>query len=188
MCHEKQSNSDIDSRPWNAIEEELDSIFKPKKNKSNSLASRRDVINKVILRGFKRFFVTLLNSKAHKSGFSIDSKISEKTEILANAHQLGLLELKEEDVSHQQFEELISWLGFAKLTKKVMSLFSNGNLLINLMADILTKYSHQKMIQVLKNKQIKILLRYFIVNNQEDFLNSLKLNRDLSLSINAIDE
>ena len=46
------------------IEGQLSTIFNSKKSKWTSLAGRRDVINKTILRGFKKFFVNLFESNS----------------------------------------------------------------------------------------------------------------------------
>ena len=44
----------------NTIEDELNYLLKTKKATNNLLTNRRDVINKAILRGFKKYFVISL--------------------------------------------------------------------------------------------------------------------------------
>ena len=62
----------------------------------------------------------------------MESKMTEKRAFISRARHLGFQNFKDQNTSNIEFEEFIDWLGFAKLTKKVRSLFSSGNLLINL--------------------------------------------------------
>ena len=172
----------------NNVTEDLDIIFQPKRNRWNILANRRDVLNKVILRGFKRFFVKLFNPKDGKdTSSSAKFKQNSKEEIAKHASKLGLLNMNPDGSSRKSFEEFVIFLGYAKITKQVRRMFSPDNLAINLMEDILANYSHQKIKIFLKNKEIKALFEYFIDHGKEDFIASLKssseTNRSLSFNI-----
>ena len=139
--------------------------FRHENNKSNVLATRRDVINKAILRACKKFFVVLLNSSRHNSDeTSSKSKFMAKTTLIETAEQLGLLNLKPTSTSETEFGNFVCWLGFAKVTKAVKSMFGRDNLTINVMEDILMNYSHHKLNEMLKNEQVRVLMKYFIVS------------------------
>ena len=147
------------------------------------LAHRRDVINKAILRGFKKFFTNLLNSKAARFLNSSKASLLETKIHLEEAlEEKGLLTLKLKNTSLIEFKEFICWLGFAKITKKVKTLFSSGNSSIILMEDILSNYSHHKMNKVLKNESIRVLLSYFISHGEEQFMNNFESDEDFNSS------
>ena len=98
----------MNSNSSSCIDDQLSCIFKPKKNKCNVLANRRDVINKSILRGFKKFFVNLLSqSKTGLSDFSKKSKNIFKSSLYERALELGLLNLKPKHESSLEFEDFI---------------------------------------------------------------------------------
>ena len=159
------------------MKDELDSIFQPRRNKWNVLANRRDVMNKVILRGFKRFFVKLLNPKDDKDlSPSTKFKQNGRLRIITRAYEIGLQNLIPNNSSVNSFEELISFMGYAKITKQVRKMFSSDNLAINLLEDILMSYSHHKLKQILNNNDIKALFEYFIVYGKERFVANLKSN------------
>ena len=52
-------------------------------------------------------------------------------------------------------------------------MFGRDNLTINVMEDILMNYSHHKLNEMLKNEQVRVLMRYFISNGKEKFLHNL---------------
>ena len=167
----------------NSIDEDLDSIFRPRRNRWNILANRRDVINKSILRGFKRFFVKLLNIKDNDN-LSTPSKFKQncQKEIINRARKLGILELAPDDSSYDSFEELIIFLGYAKITKQVRKMFNADNSAIHLIEDVLTNYSHQKLNKMFKNKEIKVLFKYFIEHDKERFIEGTKLNSEININ------
>ena len=139
-------------------------------SKWNVLWNRRDVINKVILRAFKKFFVTLLSSARLKAYSS-----ASKTVLIEEAEKLGLLRLRPDNASETEFNNFVCWLGFAKVTKSVKSLFGCENSAINTMENILMNYSHHKLNEILKNEQVRVLMRYFISHGKQRFLNNLGL-------------
>ena len=182
------------SKPTQQIDQvysqQLFDIFDQKRNKCNSLASRKDVINKTILRGFKKFFVILLDIKSIKPSRLLKrSKSSLKLELIRRAKELGLLKLIPKNNSSQdEFEELLGWIGFPKITTKVHNLFSDNNKAISILNDILLNYSHRKLNQVLECKQIMSLFRHFAIFGKEKFMKGIIHNtsNDLSpLSINS---
>ena len=96
------------SNPISCIDDQLSCIFKSRKSKCNVLANRRDVINKSILRGFKKFFVNLLSqSKKGFSDFSNKSKNISKSSLYERAIELGLQNLKPKHESCLEFEDFI---------------------------------------------------------------------------------
>ena len=158
---------------WNIIENQLNEIFNSK-NRWSTLANRKDVINKSILRGFKKYFVNLLSQNVLKgSNLNHGSLLQSKQHHSEQAKQLGLMNLKPKDVSLIEFEEFTCWLGFVKVTKKVRKMFSSENSAINLMEDVLWNYSHHKLHSALKNETIKVLFSYFIIHGEIQFMNNI---------------
>ena len=169
---------------WSIIENQLNEIFNSK-NRSNTLANRKDVINKSILRGFKKFFVNLLSQNVLKGsnlfhGSLLESKLNHSEQ----AKQIGLIDLKPQDVSLIEFEEFTCWLGFVKATKRVRNIFSSENPAINLMEDVLWNYSHHKLHTALKNETIKVLFSYFISHGEIQFMNNIGFIEASNNSIN----
>ena len=153
--------------------------FRLENNRSNVLANRRDVINKAILRAFKKFFVALLCSNKPKVyNSSAKSKFYAKTVLIESARQLGILGLRPDNASETEFGDFVCWLGFAKVTKAVRSLFGCDNLTINPMEDILMNYSHHKLSEILKNEQVRVLMKYFIKNGKQKLINNVLLNHN----------
>ena len=109
MCLENNQTVQMtNSNPISCIDDQLSCIFKSRKSKCNVLANRRDVINKSILRGFKRFFVNMLpQNKTGLSGFSKKSKNISKLCLYEKAKELGLLNLKPKHESSLEFEDFI---------------------------------------------------------------------------------
>ena len=174
------------SNSSSCIDNQLSCIFKPRKNKCNVLANRRDVINKSILRGFKRFFVNLLSqNKTGLPDFSKKSKNISKLCLYERAKELGLLNLKPKNESSLEFEDFIWWLGFVKITKKVRMMFSSDNPAINIMEDLILNYSHHKLQLTLKNESIKVLLAYFIQFGKRQFMSNTKFNTENSSNLDS---
>ena len=166
------------SEKLNAFNDQLNSIFKASKDKNKELANRKDVINKAILRGFKKFFVNLLTqSKTSLPEISNQNFIEQIS-------KLGLLDLKPNESSQEEFSEFICWMGYPKITKKVRSLFSLNNPAIILMEDVLSSYSHHKLNQFMNNKSIKVLLSYFILHGKEQFMDNIGLSIENHDSLN----
>ena len=165
------------SEKKNAINDQLNSIFRTSKEKNKKLANRKDVINKAILRGFKKFFVNLLTqSKVYLPETSKKSKQVSEQSFTEQIEKLGFMNLKPNESSQEEFSEFICWMGYPKITKKVRSLFSFSNPAIILMEDVLSSYSHHKLNQFMSNKLIKVLLSYFILHGKEQFMNSIGLS------------
>ena len=173
------------SEKQNDFNDQLNSIFRTSKDKNKELANRKDVINKAILRGFKKFFVNLLTqSKAYLPETSKKSKIVFKQSFIEQISKLGLLDLKPNESSQEEFSEFICWMGYPKITKKVRSLFSYNNPAIILMENVLSSYSHNKLNQFMNNKSIKVLLSYFILHGKEQFMNNIGLSVENHDSLN----
>ena len=157
----------------NTIEGGLNYIFKTKKNKSNLLTNRRDVINKTILRGFKKYFVNLLDPNKNNTWMLNKYQHISKEKLTEEAVRIGLMDLKPNEANKEEFKELICWLAYPKITKKVMAQFGSQNSAINIISDALSKYSHQKLYQILEIKSVKVLIYYFICHGKEQFMNSI---------------
>ena len=148
--------------------------FSLENSKWNVLANRRDVINKAILRAFKKFFVVLLRSARCKSyDSSVKSKLTAKAVLIEKAEKLGLLRLRPNSASETEFNDLVCWLSFAKVTKAVKNIFGSDNSAINAMEDILMNYSHHKLSETLKDEQIRVLMNYFISHGKQKILKQL---------------
>ena len=168
----------------NTIEDYISNIFILRKAKNNLLTNRRDVINKSILRGFKKFFVGLLDPiNKECSDWSKRYKVIPQQTLAERAEILGLMNLKPDEVSHKEFEEIICWLGYPKITKKVRSFFNSENKAINILSDTLSSYSHQKLYRILEIKSLKALIAYFICNGKEQFMNSIGFDEYNSKSL-----
>ena len=154
-----------------SLNRQLSIIFKEKNNKFNTLANRRDVINKAILRGFKKFFVDLLKScNPQKKAFSKNLKPLSRTNVLTAAKDFGILNLKPTQDLDDEFEDLIYWLSFPKITKKVMNLTKDANSSIAILYEVLSNYTHHKLELVFKNKNIMALFGYFNRNVKDRFI------------------
>ena len=159
---------------------QIDDILSLRRRKSNSLANRRDVVNKSILRGFKKFFFNLLNQES-KIPIKLTKKLNSdiKSEIIHRAINLGLLNLKPIESKQEDFESLICWMGFWKNTEKVKHIFDDKFASINIMSNILENYSHHKLSKLYKNKEIMSLFGYFIKYGKDSFM---KGNKQYKLS------
>ena len=167
------------SEKQNAFNDQLNSIFRASKDKNKQLANRKDVINKAILRGFKKFFVNLLTqSKTYLLETSKKSKLVFKKSFTEQIENLWLMNLKPNESTQEEFCEFICWMGYPKITKKVRRLFSLNNPAIILMEDVLSSYSHHKLNQFMNNKSIKVLLSYFILHGKEQFMNNIGLSAE----------
>ena len=125
------------SKWWDFMNEHLRDIFKSRKDRNNLLVNRRDIINKSIMRGFKKFFVNLLAPKNDiQSNIPKRYKLASKQSLAERAEKLGLMNLKPNEASQNDFEELICWLGYPKITKKVRNFFNSKNLEINILFDV----------------------------------------------------
>ena len=152
------SNTENDSESLN---NKLSIIFKEKNSKFNTLANRRDVINKAILRGFKKFFVDLFKScNPQKKVSSKNLKPLSRTNVLTAAKDFGILNLKPTQVLDDEFEDLIYWISFPKITRKVMSLTKETNSSIVILYEVLSNYTHHKLELVFENKNIMALFGY----------------------------
>ena len=162
----------------NAIDDHLHLIFHSKKDKWSSLSNRRDVINKAILRGFKKFFVNLFNTPNQKiKVLSKESVGIHKSSVLDKARLLGLYDLWQNQDQRDDYDNFIYWLSFPKITQKIMSLSENKSSTISLFHDLLMSYSHQKLYKMFENKVIMNLFKYFIVFGKEMFLKGIQISK-----------
>ena len=161
------------------ISHQIDDILSSKRMKPNSLADRRDVVNKTILRGFKRFFSSILNKTSKRNSKQTIKPIHHiKSEVIDKAKVLDLLKLKPAESSQDEFEELIYWMSFWKFTTKIKWSFKTQFASIKILDDILTNYSHHKLRNLYLNKEIMSLFEYFIKFGKENFMEEIKRNKE----------
>ncbi|CAI2377808.1 unnamed protein product [Moneuplotes crassus] len=126
---------------------------------------RRDVINKRIIRYFRKYIREL--SPEHKMLCRITKPISQlKSEMIDRAIHLGILN---ED-SDESFKEYLCWMCTYKKTDKVNKIFDLSNPSIKLSSDLFLKYTHLKLDLALENKNIASMFMFFIRNKREEFL------------------
>ncbi|CAI2369150.1 unnamed protein product [Moneuplotes crassus] len=149
----------------------VDSIFdqSDKAIGITELSMRRDVINKRILRGFKKFISDLFQEQRIRPCRlkGKDSKFKEA--IIKKGKSLNLIQ-PDEGSSNKHFGEFVCWMAMSKNTSKAKSLFDNSNQSISEFEDVLVKYSHKKLERIYENKDIAQTYKYFIENGIECFL------------------
>ena len=135
------------------------------------------------MRGFKKFFVVLLDLKSIKLSSLLKlSKSNIKLELISRAQEHGLLNLIPKNSSQEEFEDLLCWIGFPKITAKIHKLFNDNNNAISILEDILLNYSHRKLNKVYENKQIMSLFKYFADFGKEKFIKGIIHNAEDDLS------
>ena len=180
------SNTENDSESLN---NKLSIIFKEKNSKFNTLANRRDVINKAILRGFKKFFVDLFKScNPQKKVSSKNLKPLSRTNVLTAAKDFGILNLKPTQVLDDEFEDLIYWISFPKITRKVMSLTKETNSSIVILYEVLSNYTHHKLELVFENKNIMALFCYFNRNVKDRFIYEVWASKKIQKCIEKLNK
>ena len=158
------------------IDNHLDLIFNSKKKKWSSLSNRRDVINKAILRGFKKFFVELFDTPKLKMKYSTKASIkASKSYVLKRAKYFGVYDFNWTQEYANDYESFIYWLSFPKITQKVMRLSTSKLSAINLFHDLLMNYSHQKLDIIFENKVIMSIFRYFITFGKDRFIQEIEV-------------
>eukprot|EP00343_Euplotes_focardii_P003023 CAMPEP_0205805592 /NCGR_PEP_ID=MMETSP0205-20121125/8867_1 /ASSEMBLY_ACC=CAM_ASM_000278 /TAXON_ID=36767 /ORGANISM="Euplotes focardii, Strain TN1" /LENGTH=298 /DNA_ID=CAMNT_0053077067 /DNA_START=6 /DNA_END=902 /DNA_ORIENTATION=- len=170
VCHE-EADADIK----NSIERE-DLIAKKSKNYSilvdsllirshktcKSLTYRKDVVNKKILRAFKKRICSQFLLKEKRPCRALNSIKVLKDNLLKEATRIGLISSK--DKKDKELSELVCWMSMTKITKITKSIFDYQNQSISTLDDILSKYSHVKLRSLSKNKKIAKIFAYFVKN------------------------
>ena len=160
------------------IDDHLDLIFNSKKKKWSSLSNRRDVINKTILRGFKKFFVELFDTQKLKINKSFKPSIkASESYVLERAKYYGMYDYNWAQENVNDYESFIYWLSFPKITQKVMRLSTSKLSAINVFHDLLMSYSHQKLDMIFENKVIMSIFKYFITFGKDKFMQEIEVTK-----------
>ncbi|CAI2359398.1 unnamed protein product [Moneuplotes crassus] len=137
--------------------------------KPAELSCRKDVINKRIIRGFKRFIVRLFDSKRIRPCRLKNRSSNFKRVMIREATKLNII-TSNNNLSTNSFNEFVCWMAMSKNTQKAKMLFDYSNQSILLMQEILTKYSHSKFEEVYRDANIAKLFYYFVQNGLGDFI------------------
>jgi len=133
------------------------------------------VVNKVILRTFKRYFVGIF-SKIHAEINKRRNRHRQLVEAtIQKAKQMGLINA--DDQEDEEYVDLVCWMGIAKNTKKVRKLFNSSNQSINLMEHVLTKYTHLCLENLFENNNIKRIFIHFLNNGREQAIKSFPADK-----------
>ena len=147
-------------------------VLKNSHKSEKELVYRKDVINKYILRSFRKSICKLFRGKFKRPGRSSKPFEITKGKLLKEAHQLGIINLEHDYIS-DEFQEFIWWMAISKMTHKSKLLFNQNNKAIEILSDILTHYSHAKMDLVFGNRNISWLFQFYMDNLLETSLQRL---------------
>ncbi|CAI2386545.1 unnamed protein product [Moneuplotes crassus] len=136
---------------------------------SAELSCRKDVINKRIVRGFKRYIASLFDSKRIRPCRLKSSGAAFKRPMIQEAMRLNIIN-SNNNLSTNGYNEFVCWMAMSKNTQKTKILFDYSNQSIVLMQEILTKYSHSKLERLYQDKNIAELFLYFINNGLDEFI------------------
>ena len=128
----------------------------------NQLCYRRDVVNKNILRLFRKKISKLFSWKIKRQRGWLNSSEDLKKKLLIQAEDLGLINLEDENHKSREFQELVCWIAISKMTIKLKSIFDFKNKSVQILSDILCSYSHSKLLNLYEDKLIWMLFDYFI--------------------------
>lgn len=129
------------------------------------LGIRRDVVNKRIVRYFRKYLCSL--SIEDKMICRLKKSISEvKADMISKATKLGILEEGDSEAK----KEFLCWMFMNKKTSKVRNIFQSGNASIEICTDLFLKYSHTKLNTAMKDPNVASLFLYFYKNAAEEFL------------------
>ncbi|CAI2361285.1 unnamed protein product [Moneuplotes crassus] len=132
------------------------------------LSERKDVINKRIIRGFKKFIVRLFDSKRIRPCRLTTERFKFKKEMIQEARRLEII--SSDNTPNGEFSEFVCWMAMSKNTLKAKALFDYSNESIILMNEILAKYSHRKLQRLYCDTNIGQLYCYFFENGLYKFI------------------
>jgi len=152
------SSSEVFKNPEFAQFEKVDSdtdysmLVKRLMNRSDkygtSIKHRKDVVNKKILRSFRKFISACFKVKNKKPSKITKPFDTLKQELVVDAQKIGLYTPVNSKENSEEFEEFICWLAMNKMTQLAKSKFDYNNEAIMLLSDILEKYSHSKLAKI----------------------------------------
>ena len=172
--NEVNSKDDEIVNSAHTIAEQLDDIFKDKEVNTNDLSKRKDVVNKVVLRAFKKFIVSRLKTNnRRRRNKNMVSLVQLKQEIIDRAELINLIDYSNPELSSPEYIDLVCWLSVAKNTKETKNLVDPSNESIAAIQVVLTQYSHSKLEKVFEDLHIKKVFEYFLNHGKQEVLNSL---------------
>lgn len=132
---------------------------------SSKTVIRTDVINKRIIRFFRKYICEL--STERRMVCRLKRPITDvKNDMINQATSLGLLSPEADEAQ----KEFMCWMCMNKKTSKVNQVFDLENASIKLASDLFLKYSHKKLNLALTNKNIASLFMFFIRHQKDEFL------------------
>jgi len=149
----------------------VDSIFgeSDKPQGFTELSERRDVVNKRILRGFKKFIADLFIEHRVRPCRLKNKDTSFKQGLIVQAKSIGLIP-QEKNYDTEHFRELVCWMAMSKNTCKAKALFDYSNQSIVKFEDLLSRYSHKKLEMIYQDSNIAQIYEYFMHNGMECFI------------------
>lgn len=137
------------------------------------LKHRKDVVNKKMVRTFKKFMTQCFSSRNKRPSKIKIPFATLKQQLLDDAEELGLYNPRNTEENSEDFKELVCWLAMRKMNKMTKGLFNYKNEAIRLLSDVLVKYSHSKLEKVLQNRLIGKAFKFFVEQGLEEFISSL---------------
>jgi len=124
------------------------------------LAYRKDVVNKIILRLFRKSIAKLFTMRVKRPSRSNKTADEIKDKLLKKAISLGLLD--SEEMHDKQYREFVWWMAMSKITKKAKPMFDYRNKTIKTFSNILHHYSHGKLSDLYEDRNIERIYKYFM--------------------------
>mmetsp|Transcript_25945 Transcript_25945/g.22983 ORF Transcript_25945/g.22983 Transcript_25945/m.22983 type:complete len:243 (+) Transcript_25945:202-930(+) len=156
---EKENIESNESQNYSVL---VDSLLNLSRKTCISLPCRKDVVNKKILRAFKKRICNQFLLKEKRPCRALNSIKVLKDNLLKEATRIGLI--SSEETNDEELSELVCWMSMTKITKVTKSIFDYENKSISILDDILSKYSHVKLRTLSKNTKIAKIFAYFIKN------------------------
>ena len=174
---EEPKNIQVDSNPKDIQESVIDQDYLVKefsqvvsdslKNGTDigsELSYRKDVVNKFMLRTFRKAISKMFRVKIKRPSRTTRPIEEIKVQLMEEAENMGIINIYDPEESTEEFREFVCWMAISKMTHRSRPLFNLFNQAIELLSDILGNYSHAKLRLVYKNKHIAKVYRYFMKN------------------------
>lgn len=184
---------EVEERKTYVAKNKVFEVIKVKKNK-NSIALRRDVVNKCIIRYFNKYVKKLFNSCIKAIKINSDTQIERKVkdEVLHKCLKLGMIKPEFFEKNSEVVESLINFISWivthqlkvfitlenrrnrnkSEITLNRNSISSKDEPIV-LIQEIVKNYSHFKVQEFFKNPTIKIIFRHFLLHERIRFLESV---------------
>lgn len=99
------------------VKSQLDAIFNIKLMPISNLSERKDVVNKIVLRAFKKFFVGIFEDVQKRNKDRIINHDKQQKVTLVKAKEVGII--NNWNPESQEYIDLVYWMSVAKITKSV---------------------------------------------------------------------